>query len=83
MGEIIGLISVILIFGVIPLCVFGFRYLGKKKTAEIELVRQRKEILELEVRKEELRVQALLEENRKYDRIISGQIEGGQGRGEG
>lgn len=81
MGEFIGLVSVVLIFGVIPLCVFGFRYLGKKKAAEIELGKQRKEILELEVRKEELHVQALLEENRKYDRIIDGRT--GQGQIEG
>ena len=43
------------------------------------LGKQRKEILELEVRKEELHLQALLEEGRKYDRIIDGRSGQGQG----
>lgn len=81
MGEIIGLISVVCLFVVLPGIIFGFRYLGKKKAAELELGRQRKEILELEVRKEELHLQALLEEGRKYDRIIDSRS--GQGQGEG
>jgi len=79
MGEIIGLISVVCLFVVLPGIIFGFRYLGKKKTAELELGRQRKEILELEVRKEELHLQSLLEEGRKYDRIIDGRSGQGQG----
>ena len=79
MGEIIGLISVVCLFVVLPGIIFGFRYLGKKKTAELELGTQRKAILELEVRKEELHLQALLEEGRKYDRIIDGRSGQGQG----
>jgi hypothetical protein len=70
MDNYIAILSILCVFIFCPGIVFGFIYLSKKRKADVELARNKKEILELEVRKEELHLQCLSEENKKYDRII-------------
>jgi hypothetical protein len=50
--------------------VFGFVIIIKKGKNDVEKLRLQKEMKEIELRKEELHYQTLLEENRKYDRLI-------------
>jgi hypothetical protein len=54
-----------------PLLTYGFIYLLKKNRADVEKMKIKKEIIELELRKEELKYKLLLEENKKYDQIIN------------
>jgi len=70
MDNYIAIISVLCVFIAAPGIVFGFLYLSRKRKSEVEMARLKKECLELELRKEELRLQSLVEENKKYDRII-------------
>jgi hypothetical protein len=67
-----GTIAIISSLVILPGMILGFIYLMKKHRHDVELINHKKELLELEVRKEELRLQNLVEENRKYDRIIDG-----------
>jgi hypothetical protein len=70
MDNYIAIISVLCVFVFCPGIVFGFIYLSKRRRSEIEMARYKTECLELEVRKEELHLRCLVEENKKYDRII-------------
>lgn len=54
----------------LPVIIFGFIYLNIKSKRDIEIMRIKKEILELEVEKEKTKVWLLEVENTKYDRII-------------
>ena len=65
-----GIIAIISIFIIAPSIVFGFILLSKKEKNRIEVLKYQKEIIELEIRKDELKMKLLEEENRKYDRII-------------
>jgi len=49
---------------------FGFILIMKKQKTDIEKLRIKKEMMELEIQKESLNLQFLVEENKKYDRII-------------
>jgi len=62
-GMIMGLF-------VAPAITFGFILLIKKQKNDVEKLRYKKEILELEIRKEEAHIKLIQEENKKYDRII-------------
>jgi energy-converting hydrogenase Eha subunit H len=73
----ISLFSVFCVFIAAPAIVFGFIYFSKRSGRQVEMLKYKKEILELEVEKEELRIKALAEENRKYDRLIAGEGEEG------
>lgn len=55
-----------------PLIVFGFLFLRRRGRDQLEALRIKKEMLELEVEKEKLHLAAMAEENAKYDRIIEG-----------
>jgi hypothetical protein len=55
---------------VAPCLVFGFILLLKKGKNDVERARLQKEMKEIEMRKEEIHLKALIEENRKYDRMI-------------
>jgi hypothetical protein len=72
-----GVLALLCIFIAAPLIVFGFVYLNKRSTNQVKALQLKKEMLELEVEKEELHMKALAEENRKYDRVLGGTIEGG------
>jgi hypothetical protein len=67
--------GMIMFFLVAPALTFGFIGYTKKLKADVEKKRYEKEILELEVRKEEIHVKMLEEENRKYDRMIESDLE--------
>jgi len=62
-GMIMGLF-------VAPAITFGFILLIKKQKSDVEKLRYKKEILELEIKKEEAHIKLIQEENKKYDRII-------------
>ncbi|MFH2114126.1 MAG: hypothetical protein ABIJ86_06445 [Spirochaetota bacterium] len=55
---------------VLPVMSFGFILIMKKQKTDIEKLRIKKEMMELEIQKESLNLQFLVEENKKYDRII-------------
>jgi len=55
---------------VAPLLTFTFIAYIKKTKAEVEKLKYEKEILELELRKEEIHYQTMVEENKKYDKLI-------------
>ena len=63
-----------------PSVVFTFVYMVKRGRNDLEALRIKKDMLELEVERERLRVAALAEENRKYDRLIEGSGDPGAGR---
>jgi hypothetical protein len=54
--------------------VFGSIIIIKKGRNEVEKLRLQKEIKEIDLRKEELHLSTLLEENKKYDRMIESNI---------
>ena len=56
---------------VAPLLTYGFIYFLKKNRADVEKMKIRKEIIELELKKDELKYKLLLEENKKYDHLIN------------
>jgi hypothetical protein len=70
--DIVGLVSVISIFVVLPGIIFFTSYMKKKARIELEKIQYQKEILELEIQKNETSLKMLEEENRKYDRLING-----------
>jgi len=55
---------------VAPLLTFGFIILLKKNKSDVEKLKYKKEILELEIRKEEIHLQSMIEENKKYDNLL-------------
>lgn len=76
----VSALSVVCLFVAAPAIVFGFVLLNKRGKNQLEALRLRKEMLELEVEKERIHALGLAEENRKYDRIIAGSGEPGSGR---
>ena len=66
--EVIALIS--LFFG-LPGIIGFFIYKNKKNKLEIEKIKYQKEILELEIEKENIKLKTLEEENKKLDTIIN------------
>ena len=67
-----GIIAILSSLIGIPVIVFGFIYLNIKSKRAIEMMRIKKEMLELEIEKERINIRMLEAENMKYDRIISG-----------
>ena len=55
---------------VLPGLIFGFIIISKKIKADVEKSKYQKEILELEVKKEEIHLELMIEENKKYDKVI-------------
>lgn len=70
--EFFALFSV---FIAAPSIVFGFILLAKRAKYRVEELRYKKEILELEVKKEEMHIYTMHEENRKLDRIINRELD--------
>jgi len=73
------LILYLLLFIGLPTVVFFFVRAIQRDKSEVERLKARKEVLELEAKVEEARAKSLAEENRKYDRIIE---EADKGRSE-
>ena len=67
-GMIMGLL-------VAPALTFGFIVLIRKQKSDVDKLRLKKEIMEIELHKEELHMKSLIEENRKYDRLLENTIE--------
>jgi len=67
-----GIIAILSSLIGIPVIVFGFIYLNIKNKRAVEMMRLKKEMLELEIEKEKVRARLLEAENIKYDRIIDG-----------
>lgn len=60
---------------VAPTITFAFILLMKKMRTDVDKLKYKKEILELEIQKEELRMKRIGEENRKYDAVLEAGIE--------
>jgi hypothetical protein len=65
----------------LPTVVFFFVRTIQRDKSEVERLKYQKEVLELEIRKEEARAKSLGEENRKYDRLIADAEKEGSGPG--
>ena len=68
-----GIIAILSSLIGIPLIVFSFIYLNIKSKRAVEIMRIKKEMLELDVEKERVKARLLEAENLKYDRIIDGE----------
>ena len=66
-----GVIAIVALFMVMPAILFSFLYKVKKNKHEVEKLKYQKEILELEMKKDEIKMILLEEENRKLDKIIN------------
>ena len=71
------LILYLLFFIGLPTLVFFFVRAIQRDKTEVDRLKARKEVLELEAKVEEARAKALFEENRKYDRIIEEESKAG------
>jgi hypothetical protein len=71
MMDIAGIIAIISSLVIAPALVFSFIYKLKKNKYDIERLKYQKEILELELLKQNNEIKLLEEENRKYDKIIN------------
>jgi hypothetical protein len=69
----IPILGIVFSLFVAPSLVFGFILFMRKGKNDLEKVRLQKEMKEIELRKEEVHLRALIEENRKYDRLIEGE----------
>ena len=65
-----AIISVLSVFIGAPLIVFGFIFLSRKSRRDIEMLKCKRDMLELELEKEEVRLKLIEAENRRYDRLI-------------
>jgi len=68
--EIIGIVAIISVFGIAPAILFSFLYKTTKDKHELKKMQYQKEILELEVEKQNNQIKLLEEENKKLDRVI-------------
>lgn len=68
--DIAGIIAILSALIGVPLIVFGFVLLNLGNKRSVEKIRLQKEILELELQKEQIRLKMLEAENVKYDRLI-------------
>ncbi|MDR0562153.1 MAG: hypothetical protein LBG73_05640 [Spirochaetaceae bacterium] len=73
--DITGIAAIITMFGVLPAVVLKFvsKNLKHKREMEIEKLKYQKEILELEVHKQNNQLKLLEDENKKLDKIIGDQ----------
>lgn len=71
MRVILPIISVLSLFIGAPAIVFSFILRLKKSEEEAKRLQYQKEMLELEVKKEELQLRRLEIENKQYDRLIN------------
>ena len=69
MGWFLGFIAVVGTFA-IPIVAIALTHRGKIQKDKIRELELRKEILELEIKKQDDNIRLLEEENKKYDKII-------------
>jgi len=70
--DMTAVTALVSIFIISPIIVFGFILLAKRGKNTVEIMRMKRDIAEIELKKEEAKARTLVEENRKYDRIIDG-----------
>jgi hypothetical protein len=68
--DITSIIGILSLFIGAPIIIFGFRYLNKRNQHDIELIKYKRDIAEIELEKEKVKLKLLEAENEKYDRII-------------
>jgi len=68
--DIAGIVAILSTLIGIPVIVFGFVLLNLRSKRSIDKIRLQKEILELELQKDQIRLKMLEAENIKYDRLI-------------
>ena len=73
-GMWIPIIATLSLFGLFPGIIFYFIYKSKKARYEIDALRYKKEIAELETLKEETKIRRLEAENKMLDRNIESNI---------
>jgi hypothetical protein len=74
--DLIPIVSILSVFVAAPFIVFSFIYFMKKNKHRLEELRYRRDILELEIEKENARIRLLEAENAKYDRLIADERKG-------
>jgi Na+-translocating ferredoxin:NAD+ oxidoreductase RnfG subunit len=67
---ITGIVAIISVFAIAPAIVFSFIYKVTKNKHELKKMQYQKQILELEVEKQNNQIKLLEEENKKLDKII-------------
>jgi cell shape-determining protein MreC len=72
--------GMIMFFFVAPVLTFGFIGYTKKIKADVEKKKYEKEILELEIKKEEIHLKMIEEENKKYDKMLGSNMENEESR---
>jgi hypothetical protein len=65
-----GIVAILSIFIALPGIIFTYAYKSKKDKTELKKLQYQKEILELEIRRDNRRIRLLEEENKKLDKII-------------
>jgi len=68
--DVTAIVAIISVFGIAPAILFSFIYKIKKDKHELKKMQYQKEILELEVEKQNNQIKLLEEENKKLDHII-------------
>jgi hypothetical protein len=66
-----GLLAILSIFVILPGMILTFAYRNKKNKNELKKLEYEREILQLEMEKDNLRIKLLEEENKKLDKIIN------------
>jgi Na+-translocating ferredoxin:NAD+ oxidoreductase RnfG subunit len=66
-----AIVAILSLFVITPGIVFLFTYKNQKSKIELKKLEQQKEILKLEIEKQNNHIKLLEEENKKYDRIIN------------
>jgi cell shape-determining protein MreC len=66
-----GVVAILSIFVILPGMIFAFAYKNKKNKNELKKIEYEKEILQLEMEKDNLRIKLLEEENKRLDKIIN------------
>jgi hypothetical protein len=68
-GIVTGSIAILSLFVGLPGIVLYFIYKSKKN--KTEMIKQQKELLEIEIEKEKIQLRLLEEENKKYDKMLN------------
>jgi len=68
--DLVAIVAIISLFGIAPAIIFSFIYKITKNKHELKKMQYQKEILELEVEKQNNQIKLFEEENRKLDRVI-------------
>jgi uncharacterized membrane protein (DUF106 family) len=68
--DVTAIVAIISVFGITPAILFSFLYKITKNKHELKKMQYQKEILELEVEKQNNQIKLLEEENKNLDKII-------------